>query len=82
MSKYFLEIKNRLILLLLTWFSTISASYLYKETLLFIIVQPKSFTSLNEDLAFFYFIFTDITEILSTYLKLIMFLSTQIFFIY
>jgi sec-independent protein translocase protein TatC len=82
MSKYLLEIKNRLILLLLTWLSTISICYLYKETILFIIMQPKTFTNVNEHLAFFYFIFTDVTEILSTYLKLILFLSSQIFFIY
>jgi len=82
MSKYFLEIKNRSILLLLTWFSTIVVSYFYKETLLFIIVQPNTFLNVNEHLAFFYFIFTDVTEILTVYLKLIMFLSSQIFFIY
>ena len=82
MSKYFLEIKNRLILLLLTWFSTVLVSYLYKETLLFIIAQPNTFTNVNEHLAFFYFIFTDVTEILSAYLKLIVFLSSQILFIY
>ena len=82
MSKYFLEIKNRLILLLLTWLSTILVSYFYKETLLFIVVQSNTFINVNEHLAFFYFIFTDVTEILSVYLKLIMFLSSQIFFIY
>jgi sec-independent protein translocase protein TatC len=82
MSKYFLEIQNRLILLILTWFSTMLVSYFYKETLLFIIIQPNTFINVNEHLAFFYFIFTDVTEILSVYLKLIVFLSSQIFFIY
>ena len=82
MSKYFLEIKSRLILLLLTWFSTVLVCYVYKETLLFIIVQPNTFINVNEHLAFFYFIFTDVTEILSVYLKLIIFLSSQILFIY
>jgi sec-independent protein translocase protein TatC len=81
MSKYFLEIKNRLLLLFITWLSTILVSYFYKETLLFIIIQPNTFTSVNEHLAFFYFIFTDVTEVLSVYLKLITFLSFQIFFI-
>lgn len=82
MLKYFLEIKNRLILLSLTWFSTVLVSYFFKETLLFIIVQPNTFTNVNKHLAFFYFIFTDVTEILSVYLKLIKFLSSQILFIY
>lgn len=82
MSKYFLEIKNRLILLFITWFSTILVSYFYKEILLFIIIQPNKFTSLSEPLTLFYFIFTDISEILSVYLKLVTFLSFQVFFIY
>jgi sec-independent protein translocase protein TatC len=81
MSKYFLEIKSRLILLLTTWFSTILVSYFYKEILLFIIIQPNTFTS-YEPLALFYFIFTDVTEVLSVYLKLITFLSFQTLFIY
>jgi sec-independent protein translocase protein TatC len=80
MLKYFLEIKNRLVLLLITWFSTILVSYFYKEALLFVIIQPITFTSLNEPL--FYFIFTDVTEVLSVYLKLISFLSFQIFLVY
>lgn len=82
MSKYFLEIKNRLVLLLVTWFSTILVSYFYKETLLFIIIQPNTFANVNDPLTLFYFIFTDVTEVLSVYLKLITFLSFQIFFIY
>ena len=82
MSKYFLEIKNRLVLLLVTWLSTILISYFYKETLLFFIVQPNTFTHINGHLAFFYFIFTDVTEVLAVYLKLITFLSFQFFLIY
>ena len=82
MLKYFLEIKNRLILLLITWISTILISYFYKETLLFIIIQPNLFININEHLDFFYFIFTDVTEVLSVYLKLVMFLSFQTLYIY
>ena len=82
MLKYFLEIKNRLALLLITWFSTILVSYFYKETLLFAIIQPNTFAHVNEHLTFFYFIFTDVTEVLSVYLKLITFLSFQIFLVY
>lgn len=82
MSKYFLEIKNRLFLLFIAWISTVFVGYFYKEILLFVIIQPNKFISINEPLTLFYFIFTDITEILSVYLKLVTFLSLQIFFIY
>ena len=80
MSKYFLEIKSRLVLIGITWFSTILISYFYKEILLFIIVQPTA--NVNKPLTLFYFIFTDITEVLSVYLKLITFLSFQIVLIF
>src|SRR6478672_4876203 len=77
---YALEIKNRLILTFLTWLSLIIVSYLYKETLLFLVLQPnKLFESSANS---FYFIFTNVTEIFSVYVQLAFFLSTQIGFIY
>lgn len=79
MSKYFLEIKNRFFLLLLTWVSTVLISYLYKEILLFSIVQPNLILNFGTGSAFFYFIFTNVTEIFSVYLQLVLFLSFQIF---
>jgi sec-independent protein translocase protein TatC len=72
--KYFLEIRNRSLLLLYGWVFTAIISYFYKETLLFLLIKP-----INSILI--YFIFTSITEILATYLKLIYFLSNQIFLI-
>ena len=72
--KYFLEIRNRSFLLLYGWVFTATISYFYKETVLFLLIKP-----INSILI--YFIFTSITEILSTYLKLIYFLSNQIFLI-
>lgn len=74
MKKHFLEIKNRFILLCVTWLSVLFVSYLYKETLLFIIVQP----SLTANA--FYFIFTNVLEVLSVYFKLIIFINVQISF--
>ena len=65
MSKYFIEIRNRLLLLLLTWLSTILISYLYKEILLFSIVQPNIVFNFSNGSTFFYFIFTNVTEIFS-----------------
>lgn len=82
MLKYFLEIKNRLILLVTTWFSTVLISYFYKEILLFLIIYPSIFMNINEDSQLFYFIFTDVTEVLSVYFELIKFLSFQILYIY
>lgn len=78
MSKYFLEIKNRSLLLLLTWFSTVLISYLYKEILLFSVVQPSLILNIGTGSTFFYFIFTNVTEIFSVYLQLVLFLSFQV----
>jgi sec-independent protein translocase protein TatC len=77
--KYFLEIKNRIILLLITILSTLFMSYLYKETLLFLITQPERLMFNNNSSSVFYFIFTNVTEILSVYVQLITFLGFQAF---
>jgi sec-independent protein translocase protein TatC len=82
MAKYILEIKNRLVLLFIAWFSTVLICYLYKETLLFVITQPYTATDFKKPMNPSYFIFTDVTEILSIYLKLMLFFSFQIFCIY
>jgi len=79
MVKYLIEIKNRIVLLLLTSISTLLIGYFYKETLLFLILQPSK---LVNNLTVFYFIFTDVTEIFSVYIKLITFICTQVFFLY
>jgi sec-independent protein translocase protein TatC len=57
-------------------------SYLYKETLLFLILRPNRLLESEVDPYSFYFIFTNVTEIFSVYLQLIVFLSTQVVFIY
>lgn len=77
--KYFLEIKNRLFLVFLAWISTLIIAYIYKEILLFLIVKPiLQFSNVK----FSYFIFTSLTEIFSTYIKLIYFIGYQILYIY
>lgn len=80
--QYLIEIKNRFTLLFIAWFSTLLITYIYKETLLFIIVQPYTSTSIKESMNISYFIFTDVTEILSVYLSLVMFLSFQVFYVH
>lgn len=80
MKKYFFEIKNRFILLCVTLLSISVISYLHKETLLFTVIQPN--LSLNECKNNFYLIFTNVLEVFTVYLKLILFLILQIGFIY
>lgn len=76
MKKYLLEIKNRVLLLSLSYCSIFLTSYYYKDILLFIIIKPENISA-NNKFNFFYFIFTDVTEIFCVYFKLIFFLSFQ-----
>lgn len=80
MSKYILEIKNRIILLSITWFFIVCISYLYKETLLFLFIESEIF--INNEFKVYYFIFTDVIEVFSVYVRLIVFFSLQILFTY
>ena len=74
--KYYTEIKNRIILVLLTWVLTSITCYIYKETLLFVILNSSN-TS-NENISISHFIFTDVTEIFSVYMQIIIFITNQI----
>lgn len=82
MLKYLIEIKHRFILINLNLLFNLISIYFYKETILFIVVEPTISTCFKEVGSSFYFIFTDITEIFATYSKLIFFLSGQISFAY
>jgi len=83
MIKFFLEIKCRFILLLINGCLTIITSYFYKETILFSVLHQNVFLkNKNEQLKVLYFIFTDVTEILLVYLKLVIFLNIQIIIFY
>jgi len=81
LSKYIKEIKYRLFLILVNCTSTILICLFYKEIFLFLII-PDTYINKDEQLAFFYFIFTDVKEILSVYFVLIIFLSFQITFFF
>ena len=74
--KYILEIRNRVFLLVFCWIFSAFISYLYKETLLFLLIKPNFFLDNSTPI---YFIFTNITELLHTYLTLLYFVSNQIF---
>nr|UFQ22722.1 hypothetical protein [Attheya longicornis] len=79
LNKYYLEIKNRIFLLSLVWASSILISYQYKEIVLFLLLKPSKVLFKE---TFIYFIFTNLTEVFSTYIQLSYFIGNQIFFIY
>ena len=72
MLEYLLELRNKFILLIITFFATLIVCYWYKDALLFLVTQMHL---KDENL---YFIFTDVTELLSVYLKVIFFFSIQV----
>lgn len=78
---YYLEIKNRSILLLVGWTSTILVSYVFKEVLLFIFTKQNTSLKVYAN-EVFYFIFTDVTEIFSAYITLILFVGNQVIILY
>jgi sec-independent protein translocase protein TatC len=82
LTKYLSEAKSRSLLLITTWVSCFSVAYFYKETLLFIFVQPQAYQGISSCPSAFYFIFTDVTEIFSVYIKLISFISSQFTLLY
>lgn len=71
MSKYLFELQNKFILLIITFCSTLLVCYYYKDVLLFLVTQMH----LNDKSL--YFIFTDVTELLSIYFKLVFFVLVQ-----
>src|SRR5210317_809312 len=74
-KKYYIELKNRFILLSFTWVFGLFICYLYKDALLFLLISSsKHFTSAQETS---YFIFTNVSEIFYVYLELIFFIANQ-----
>lgn len=74
--KYYLEIKNRFFLLFFNWTFVSLICYLYKDIILFIIINSNSYYRIFDIKP--YFIFTDVGEIFYVYLQLIFFVSNQI----
>lgn len=71
-QKFYQEIKSRLIIIIFAWSFSFIAGYTHKEIILF------HLTTLAESMKHSYFIFTNVTELLSTYVELVTFISTQI----
>ena len=70
---YISEIKNRIILIFFSWAVSFFVSYYYKEIILFLVTKPNLNILKN-----FYFITTNITDMLYIYFKLSYFISFQI----
>jgi sec-independent protein translocase protein TatC len=71
MKNYLFEIKNRSILIFLACAFTALSCYIYKDVLLFLILMPET-----------NFIFTNVTEVFSVYINLVIFVSNQVFLIF
>ncbi len=65
--KYTVEIRNRFLSVLICWFLCAVVSYYYKETLLFLSLKTLIDNGNEHEV---YFIATNVTEILLTYVKL------------
>jgi hypothetical protein len=64
LTKYLSEAKQT-VFISFTWLSCFLVGYFYKETLLFVFVQPQMYQDTGTSPSAFYFIFTDVTEIFS-----------------
>lgn len=76
---YILELRNRTLLIAIMWISLIVTCFSYKETLLFLTIKPNIYLYTQN---FVYFIATNLTDILSSYLHLSYFLANQIVTLY
>lgn len=72
-KKYYLELKNRLLLLLFTLSFGIIISYHYKEAILYLLINSSDHLNLSAP----YFIFTNVNEMFSVYIELIFFVVNQ-----
>lgn len=74
--KFFLELKNRIFLILVIWLYLIFICYYYKKILFFLFFNKLILKNKTE----IYFITTNITELFWIYYELINFFSTQIIY--
>ena len=75
-KKYWIEIRNRFLLIFFAWLICLNTCYYCKEIILFAIVKSNnSFIELNSKP---YFIVTNVTEVFYVYFELVLFISNQI----
>ena len=73
---YYFELRNRLLLLLISWLLMILVCFMYKDVLLFLFLKPG--LSVRLPMTPSYFVFTSITEVFSVYIKITFFTSNII----
>ncbi len=69
---YLVEIKNRLLYLIISWFLISIILFFYKDCIIYFILKPCITKKIINN---FYFIYTNLTEVISVYLKLVFFLG-------
>jgi len=72
--KYLLEIKYRILFCFIAWSFVVVNCYYFKEILLYIFIKPNLKLYDSNTL---WFLTTDVTEVLSTYIELCYFLANQ-----
>ena len=78
---YYSELKNRLLLVLLTWISVNIVCFMYKELLIFSIIDTTDYTGFLKTNP--YFVFSNVTDLLNSYIQLTFFVANQVcFFIF
>ena len=78
-NKILNEIKNRIILITFSWIFALFIAYNNKKQLLFLTFYSNNKIYLDKN---FYFITTDITDLLASYLTISYFLTNQLILIY
>ena len=76
--RYYIEIRSRLFLLILSTSLIFLAGYIFKEVLLSIVINSYIVANSSEELS--YFIFTNVVEVFYVYVCLILFLTKQVLF--
>lgn len=82
MGEHSIEVKNRLFLIVINGLSIIAAACFYKENLLFSFTYQSILKLKNQQSEVLYFIFTNVTEIISMYINITFFLTYQLLLIY
>ena len=75
--KYIIEIKNRIFITVFSWLNLLLINYKYKNTLLYLYIKPSYSTITNDKNI--YFIYTNISELFSTYIDVIILTTVPIY---
>lgn len=83
MTKYLLEIRNRIFFLLTCSIAVLLIIYSYKEIFLYLIVEPSTVIKQEQkNFNLYYFIFTGITDLFVIYIRLCIFITLQLIILY